>query len=179
MRILEVNSREQWRHERTPLYALDISLIAIKIERKILKAVVFYRINEGLWHQILIKYLYPTADTADEETIDSSEVQVWLDMSNQQIGLMLNRDIQFSYRDFAKVTFWDWFYSVCFFMMSCLKLTVLMFYENIMLYGFLKCVKLYIVLMFFFQWNGSSTPNLRRYLDIIDIIICNQILDCG
>ncbi|XP_028028192.1 ABC transporter G family member 23 isoform X2 [Bombyx mandarina] len=42
------------------------------------------------------------ADTADEETVTSSEVQVWLDMSNQQIGLMLNRDIQFSYRDFAK-----------------------------------------------------------------------------
>ncbi|KAJ0170681.1 hypothetical protein K1T71_013453 [Dendrolimus kikuchii] len=42
------------------------------------------------------------ADTADNETIISSEVQVWLDMSNQQIGLMLNRDIQFSYRDFAK-----------------------------------------------------------------------------
>ncbi|KAI5641065.1 ABC-2 family transporter protein domain-containing protein [Phthorimaea operculella] len=42
------------------------------------------------------------ADTADDETIESSEVQVWLDMSNQQIGLMLNRDIQFSYRDFAK-----------------------------------------------------------------------------
>lgn len=42
------------------------------------------------------------ADTADDETIDSSEIQVWLDMSNQQIGLMLNRDIQFSYRDFAK-----------------------------------------------------------------------------
>ncbi|CAH0696987.1 unnamed protein product [Spodoptera exigua] len=42
------------------------------------------------------------ADTADNETITSSEVQVWLDMSNQQIGLMLNRDIQFSYRDFAK-----------------------------------------------------------------------------
>ncbi|XP_026494519.2 ABC transporter G family member 23 [Vanessa tameamea] len=42
------------------------------------------------------------ADTADNETISSSEVQVWLDMSNQQIGLMLNRDIQFSYRDFAK-----------------------------------------------------------------------------
>ncbi|KAL0861157.1 hypothetical protein ABMA27_009649 [Loxostege sticticalis] len=42
------------------------------------------------------------ADTADNETISSSEIQVWLDMSNQQIGLMLNRDIQFSYRDFAK-----------------------------------------------------------------------------
>ncbi|XP_026316608.1 ABC transporter G family member 23 isoform X1 [Hyposmocoma kahamanoa] len=42
------------------------------------------------------------ADTADDETIESSEVQVWLDMSNQQIGLMLNRDISFSYRDFAQ-----------------------------------------------------------------------------
>ncbi|XP_053619497.1 ABC transporter G family member 23 isoform X2 [Plodia interpunctella] len=42
------------------------------------------------------------ADTADDETIATSEVEVWLDMSNQQIGLMLNRDIQFSYRDFAK-----------------------------------------------------------------------------
>ncbi|CAG9569104.1 unnamed protein product [Danaus chrysippus] len=41
-------------------------------------------------------------DTADNDTIISSEIQVWLDMSNQQIGLMLNRDIQFSYRDFAK-----------------------------------------------------------------------------
>ncbi|XP_045524939.1 ABC transporter G family member 23 isoform X3 [Pieris brassicae] len=41
-------------------------------------------------------------DTADNETIMSSEVEVWLDMSNQQIGLMLSRDIQFSYRDFAK-----------------------------------------------------------------------------
>ncbi|GBP77024.1 ABC transporter G family member 20 [Eumeta japonica] len=40
---------------------------------------------------------------ADNETIESSEVQVWLDMSNQQIGLMLNRDIQFSYRDFAQI----------------------------------------------------------------------------
>ncbi|VVC87177.1 ABC transporter G family member 23 isoform X2 [Leptidea sinapis] len=41
-------------------------------------------------------------DIADNETIASSEIEVWLDMSNQQIGLMLNRDIQFSYRDFAK-----------------------------------------------------------------------------
>nr|CAD7432192.1 unnamed protein product [Timema monikensis] len=39
---------------------------------------------------------------ADEETLDQSEIRVWLDMSNQQIGLMLNRDIQFSYRDFAQ-----------------------------------------------------------------------------
>lgn len=41
-------------------------------------------------------------EVADDETIESSEVRVWLDMSNQQIGLMLNRDIQLSYRDFAQ-----------------------------------------------------------------------------
>lgn len=39
---------------------------------------------------------------ADEETLDQSEIQVWLDMSNQQIGLTLNRDLQLSYRDFAQ-----------------------------------------------------------------------------
>ncbi|KAL1449980.1 hypothetical protein WDU94_002444 [Cyamophila willieti] len=39
---------------------------------------------------------------ADEETLDQSEIRVWLDMSNQQIGLMLNRDLQLSYRDFAQ-----------------------------------------------------------------------------
>ncbi|KAG7190145.1 hypothetical protein KM043_006275 [Ampulex compressa] len=39
---------------------------------------------------------------SDEETLDQSEVRVWLDMSNQQIGLMLARDLQYSYRDFAK-----------------------------------------------------------------------------
>ncbi|XP_017865383.1 PREDICTED: ABC transporter G family member 23 isoform X2 [Drosophila arizonae] len=38
---------------------------------------------------------------SDEETIEQSEVKVWLDMSNQQIGIMLNRDIQLAYRDFA------------------------------------------------------------------------------
>lgn len=38
---------------------------------------------------------------ADEETIDQSEIKVWLDMSNQQIGVMLNRDLQLAYRDFA------------------------------------------------------------------------------
>ncbi|RVE45990.1 hypothetical protein evm_009332 [Chilo suppressalis] len=42
------------------------------------------------------------ADTADEETVHLSDIQVWLDMSNQQIGLMLNRDIQYAYRDFAQ-----------------------------------------------------------------------------
>ncbi|XP_003246532.1 ABC transporter G family member 20 isoform X2 [Acyrthosiphon pisum] len=39
---------------------------------------------------------------SDEETLDQSEVRVWLDMSNQQIGLMLNRDLQLSYRDFGQ-----------------------------------------------------------------------------
>lgn len=53
---------------------------------------------------VLNTQLSITADTADNDTLESSEVQVWLDMSNQQIGLMLNRDIQFSYRDFAQVT---------------------------------------------------------------------------
>lgn len=39
---------------------------------------------------------------SDEETLDQSEIRVWLDMSNQQIGLMLNRDLQFTYREFAQ-----------------------------------------------------------------------------
>lgn len=39
---------------------------------------------------------------ADEETLDQSEIRVWLDMSNQQIGLMLNRDLQLTYRTFAQ-----------------------------------------------------------------------------
>lgn len=39
---------------------------------------------------------------ADNETLDESDVRVWLDMSNQQIGLMLNRDLQLSYRAFAQ-----------------------------------------------------------------------------
>ncbi|KAI4500327.1 hypothetical protein M0802_004744 [Mischocyttarus mexicanus] len=39
---------------------------------------------------------------ADDETLDQSEIRVWLDMSNQQVGLMLMRDLQYSYRDFAK-----------------------------------------------------------------------------
>ncbi|XP_022917524.1 ABC transporter G family member 23 isoform X2 [Onthophagus taurus] len=40
--------------------------------------------------------------TADEETLDQSEIRVWLDMSNQQIGIILQRDLQLSYQDFAK-----------------------------------------------------------------------------
>ncbi|XP_044262651.1 ABC transporter G family member 20 isoform X2 [Tribolium madens] len=39
---------------------------------------------------------------ADPETLDQSEVRVWLDMSNQQIGIILQRDLQLSYQDFAK-----------------------------------------------------------------------------
>lgn len=39
---------------------------------------------------------------ADEETLDQSEIRVWLDMSNQQIGIMLNRDLQLGYKDFAQ-----------------------------------------------------------------------------
>ncbi|XP_014252256.1 ABC transporter G family member 20 isoform X4 [Cimex lectularius] len=39
---------------------------------------------------------------SDDETLDQSELRVWLDMSNQQIGLMLNRDLQVAYRDFAQ-----------------------------------------------------------------------------
>ncbi|XP_045475089.1 ABC transporter G family member 20 isoform X2 [Harmonia axyridis] len=39
---------------------------------------------------------------SDAETLDQSEVRVWLDMSNQQIGVILQRDLQLSYQDFAK-----------------------------------------------------------------------------
>ncbi|GLV32370.1 snustorr [Carabus blaptoides fortunei] len=39
---------------------------------------------------------------ADEETLDQSEIRVWLDMSNQQIGIILTRDLQISYKDFAQ-----------------------------------------------------------------------------
>ncbi|CAG9760884.1 unnamed protein product [Ceutorhynchus assimilis] len=39
---------------------------------------------------------------ADEETLDSSEIRVWLDMSNQQIGIILQRDLQLTYQNFTK-----------------------------------------------------------------------------
>lgn len=39
---------------------------------------------------------------ADEETLDQSEIRVWLDMSNQQIGVILQRDLQLSYQEFAR-----------------------------------------------------------------------------
>ncbi|KAL9897531.1 ABC transporter G family member 20-like [Glossina fuscipes fuscipes] len=38
---------------------------------------------------------------ADDEILEKSEIQVWLDMSNQQVGLMLYRDIQLAFRNFA------------------------------------------------------------------------------
>lgn len=39
---------------------------------------------------------------ADDETLEQSEIRVWLDMSNQQIGILLNRDLQYTYRTFAQ-----------------------------------------------------------------------------
>jgi hypothetical protein len=39
---------------------------------------------------------------SDDETLEQSEIRVWLDMSNQQIGILLNRDLQYAYRDFAQ-----------------------------------------------------------------------------
>ncbi|CAH1154038.1 unnamed protein product [Phaedon cochleariae] len=44
---------------------------------------------------------------ADEETLDQSEVRVWLDMSNQQIGIILQRDLQLAYQNFTKDIFRD------------------------------------------------------------------------
>ncbi|XP_050435572.1 ABC transporter G family member 23-like [Adelges cooleyi] len=40
--------------------------------------------------------------TADNATMEHGEVQVWLDMSNQQIGLMLVRYLQTAYGDFKR-----------------------------------------------------------------------------
>ncbi|CAH1188668.1 unnamed protein product [Phyllotreta striolata] len=42
---------------------------------------------------------------ADEETLDQSEVRVWLDMSNQQIGIILQRDLQLAFQNFTKDIF--------------------------------------------------------------------------
>ncbi|XP_071441834.1 ABC transporter G family member 23-like [Hetaerina americana] len=39
---------------------------------------------------------------ADDETLDQSEMRVWLDMSNQHIGLMIQRDLQQTYLSFAR-----------------------------------------------------------------------------
>nr|CAD7428403.1 unnamed protein product [Timema monikensis] len=39
---------------------------------------------------------------ADEETLDQSGIKVWLDMSNQQIGLMLMSDLRASYQNFSR-----------------------------------------------------------------------------
>ncbi|CAH0554732.1 unnamed protein product [Brassicogethes aeneus] len=38
----------------------------------------------------------------DEETLDQSEIRVWLDMSNQQIGVILQRDIGLAFQAFFK-----------------------------------------------------------------------------
>nr|CAD7257242.1 unnamed protein product [Timema shepardi] len=38
----------------------------------------------------------------DEETLDQSGIKVWLDMSNQQIGLMLMSDLRASYQNFSR-----------------------------------------------------------------------------
>lgn len=40
---------------------------------------------------------------ADDGDLEKSEIHVWLDMSNQQVGLMLYRDIQLAFRDFAMI----------------------------------------------------------------------------
>lgn len=39
---------------------------------------------------------------SDEETLDQSEITVWLDMSNQQIAIILQRDLQLTYQNFTK-----------------------------------------------------------------------------
>jgi hypothetical protein len=38
----------------------------------------------------------------DDETLEQSEIRVWLDKSNQEIGILLNRDLQYTYRQFAQ-----------------------------------------------------------------------------
>ncbi|XP_060528043.1 ABC transporter G family member 20-like isoform X2 [Cylas formicarius] len=44
---------------------------------------------------------------SDEETLDQSEIRVWLDMSNQQIGIILQRDLQLTFQNFTKDIFRD------------------------------------------------------------------------
>ncbi|XP_023021834.2 ABC-type transporter snustorr isoform X2 [Leptinotarsa decemlineata] len=44
---------------------------------------------------------------ADAETLDQSEIRVWLDMSNQQIGIILQRDLQLAFQNFTKDIFRD------------------------------------------------------------------------
>nr|CAD7442592.1 unnamed protein product [Timema bartmani] len=39
---------------------------------------------------------------ADELTIDNSDIHIWMDMSNQQIGQLLNRDLILSYVNFTR-----------------------------------------------------------------------------
>ena len=54
-----------------------------------------------IYYTVLIGFAFTGRD-ADDETLDQSEIRVWLDMSNQQIGIMLNRDLQVAYREFAQ-----------------------------------------------------------------------------
>lgn len=51
---------------------------------------------------LFLFYILKTGRDADDETLEQSEIRVWLDMSNQQIGIMLNRDMQYAYRSFAQ-----------------------------------------------------------------------------
>ncbi|KAJ6637729.1 ABC transporter G family member 20, partial [Pseudolycoriella hygida] len=39
---------------------------------------------------------------ADNETLDESEIRIWVDMSNQQIGSLLKHEFQLSYMDFTQ-----------------------------------------------------------------------------
>lgn len=43
-----------------------------------------------------------TGQTSNDKVLDQSEVQIWLDMSNQQIATLLIRDFQATYRDFSQ-----------------------------------------------------------------------------
>ncbi|KAG4068799.1 hypothetical protein HA402_002490 [Bradysia odoriphaga] len=40
--------------------------------------------------------------TTSDEILDQSEIQIWLDLSNQQIASLVNRDILMTYRDFSQ-----------------------------------------------------------------------------
>ncbi|XP_037028450.1 ABC transporter G family member 20-like [Bradysia coprophila] len=40
--------------------------------------------------------------TASDEVLDQSEIQMWFDLSNQQISSLMNRDIQMTYLDFSQ-----------------------------------------------------------------------------
>lgn len=58
--------------------------------------------ERNVCHMLILKLCCSIGQTADDETLDQSEIRVWLDMSNQQIGILLNRDIQLTYKAFAQ-----------------------------------------------------------------------------